>query len=150
MPRNGTIKNERILKPNIVKGYNQITLQKNGQKKYYKIHRLVAETFINNPKNLPEVNHIDGNKQNNTVDNLEWVTTSENQLHSCYKLHNKIRKVFQYTLDNKLIQIWDSAKIASKELKIPCQNISACCRNELQTAGKYKWSYIERGELYGI
>lgn len=64
------------------RGYYKTHLSKNGVNKTVKVHRIVAQTFINNQLNKKEVNHKDGNKQNNTVDNLEWVTKSENQLHA--------------------------------------------------------------------
>lgn len=63
-------------------GYRMVVLTVDGKKLYPMVHRLVAEVFIPNPKNLREVNHKDGNKLNNSVDNLEWVTTRENQLHA--------------------------------------------------------------------
>ena len=66
--------------------YKAVTLT-NGQKKQKSVHRLVAEAFILNPDNLPQVNHIDENKLNNHVDNLEWVTASQNQNHSNSKLY---------------------------------------------------------------
>ena len=65
-------------------GYKHVTLI-NGQRKYPSVHRLVAEAYIPNPDNLPEVNHIDENKLNNNVDNLEWVTRSQNNRHSAYQ-----------------------------------------------------------------
>jgi len=64
------------------KHYFQVALHKDGRKQYYSVHRLVAEAFIPNPDNKPQVNHIDGNKQNNVYTNLEWATPSENILHS--------------------------------------------------------------------
>lgn len=74
---------EGIKKPSIDKdGYKQVNLSKNGKCTTYKVHRLVALTFIPNPNNYPVINHIDGNKQNNKVDNLEWCTRSENDLHA--------------------------------------------------------------------
>ncbi len=72
----------RILKPETVKGYLRIGLYKNGRTKNYFVHALVAQAFIPNPANKPFVNHIDGNKLNNNVSNLEWVTASENQQHA--------------------------------------------------------------------
>lgn len=63
-------------------GYMCIVLVKDGKRHTYDLHRLIAETFIPNPENKRTVNHIDGNKLNNKVDNLEWTTDSENQLHA--------------------------------------------------------------------
>lgn len=63
-------------------GYMRVRLYQNGVSKQKFVHRLVAEKFIPNPKGLPEVNHIDGNKANNQVSNLEWVTSSDNKLHA--------------------------------------------------------------------
>ena len=63
-------------------GYHNVTLSVDGEKKTFKIHRLVANAFIPNREMLPEVNHKDGNKLNNTIDNLEWVTTEDNIKHS--------------------------------------------------------------------
>lgn len=73
----------KLLKLDVLSdGYIGIGLHKDDHCKYYKVHRLVANAFIPNPENKPMVNHIDGNKQNNCVDNLEWVTSSENVQHA--------------------------------------------------------------------
>ena len=61
------------------KGYLRVTLWRDGKKRNFKVHRLVAEAFISNPFNKPQVNHIDGNPANNSITNLEWVTNSENR-----------------------------------------------------------------------
>lgn len=73
---------EKIVKSHVVKGYDQATLIYNGKKEFIGVHRLVAMAFISNPLNKPEVNHQDGNKHNNTVENLEWVTSAENIQHA--------------------------------------------------------------------
>jgi len=118
---------KRILKltPAIDKDwYKVVCLYKSRwDKKNFKVSRLIALAFIDNPKNKPDVNHIDWNKLNNNVNNLEWCTKSENMLHSYHKLWNKTpnhwawkknpnlrKKVFQYTKDMNLIKIWDCQK----------------------------------------
>ena len=74
---------EKIRKQIISKtGYYTCMLTKNGNLKLFKVHRIVAEAFIPNPNNYPIINHIDGNKLNNNVSNLEWCTRSENQKHA--------------------------------------------------------------------
>ena len=70
-------------------GYAQCILYKDAKHKTKKVHRLVAEHFIPNPDNKPQINHIDGVRDNNSVNNLEWCTNSENQLHS-YRFNNRI------------------------------------------------------------
>lgn len=83
-------KNDRILKPNVGKrGYFVVNLSLKGFNKVVTIHRLVAIAFIPNPKNKREVNHKDGNKQNNSIENLEWVTPSENSRHAIKSQHIK-------------------------------------------------------------
>lgn len=82
--KNGRVDNRKgkILKPKIDKyGYQVITLSKDGVRKTYTIHQLVAKAFIPNPENKKTVNHKDGNKLNNCIDNLEWATEKENQQH---------------------------------------------------------------------
>ena len=87
--------------PRSKNGYLGVALTKNGKKVTKNVHRLVAEAYIPNPDNLPEVNHIDENKLNNHVDNLEWVTSSQNTRYSAYKqakfyiIENKNRERFE-------------------------------------------------------
>ena len=76
-------KKEKMLKNNLCgNGYYYVYLSKNGKVRKFKVNRLVAQAFIENPENKPFVNHIDGDKLNNNVENLEWVTQSENMLHA--------------------------------------------------------------------
>lgn len=70
-------------------GYKKIGLWKDSKVKHFKVHRLVAETFIENPHNYPVVNHIDGNKENNSIENLEWCTVRDNNIHSIEVLGHK-------------------------------------------------------------
>ena len=73
--------NERLLKHTIVNGYCHVDLSKYGKRERFLVHRLVASAFLKNPNRKPQVNHIDGNKINNNVNNLEWSTANENVLH---------------------------------------------------------------------
>ena len=140
---------EKILKPfNNKKMYKLVKLYKGNKSYNKKVHRLVAEAFIPNVKNLPQVNHIDGNKQNNCVENLEWCTNKENQIHAWennlqtkkYGANNKLsKKVEQYDLKGNLIKIWDCVEEARKTLHI--SNISLVCNGKRNKAGGYIWRY---------
>lgn len=79
-----TVTKQKLLNINIdkAKGYPYLQLSKNGQRKTFRVHKLVALAFVDNPENKPYVNHIDGNKTNNYITNLEWVTAQENTLHA--------------------------------------------------------------------
>lgn len=150
-----SLKNNKVLIPAIVayrKNKNNGYYVVNLKGRLYYIHRLVAETFIDNPNNLPQVNHIDGNKLNNKVENLEWCTGSENIKHAyktkLMKYHaptkRKYTKVQQIDKETKkIIKVWNSIIEASRILKIEKVCISACCRNKQKTAGGYIWKYIK-------
>lgn len=79
-----------VMKPRLHKGYLQLNLSKGGKSRTCVIHRLVAQTFIPNPENKQQVNHIDGDKMNNNVENLEWVTAHENMSHAHYVLGKEL------------------------------------------------------------
>ena len=125
-------------------GYVLVVLSRFQKKKFARLHRLVAEAFIPNPDNKPQVNHKDRNKQNNMVSNIEWATASENTIHCC-ATGRGVRKVgvLQYTRDMVLVSAWDSIRTASKNLGINEHNISSCCRKRLGTAGGFVWRYKE-------
>lgn len=92
-------KPEKILNPaKDSKGYLRVAIWKNGKQHTYKVHRLVADAFIPNPENKPQVNHIDGNKQNNNVENLEWCTNQENQIHSWKSGLRNSKEIEKYCL----------------------------------------------------
>lgn len=140
------IKTNRILK-NIktVHGYEEVSLRKDNKAKIYKVHRLVAIAFIDNPENKAEVNHIDGKKNNNSLENLEWVTRNENQIHSYKVLNNKDKskkQVFQIDKNTgKLVNVFADAYIAQRLTNIKQQNINSCALGKLKSAGGYIWKY---------
>lgn len=138
-----------ILKPSYCKGYPKVLLFKNGVKKSYYAHRLVAETFIPNPNNLPYVNHKDCNPSNCCVDNLEWCTAKYNVSYAeanNKRINNRIGKtapkpVYQYDLEGNLICTWSSASEAARKLGYKQNMISRCCTKTIKTAYGYIWNF---------
>ena len=146
--------NDRIVKERIMNGtknqdgYLKVHF-KNKERNIDKglfIHRLVASAFIPNPNNLPQIIHIDGNKLNNNVDNLEWCTNLYNQQHAWKNnLHkptiHKGKKVKQYDLKGNFIKEYPSISNASKETRINISNIYSALNKKRKVAGGYIWIY---------
>ena len=110
------------------------------KKKY--IHRLMAELFIDNPNELPEVNHKDGNKHNNAISNLEWVSKSENSIHAYVTGLNTTVKVQQLSLEDEVLAEFNSIKEAEKATGVHNPNITKVIKGKRQTAGGFKWKQI--------
>lgn len=138
-------------------GYYIVSLYQNNKSKKFLVHRLVAEAFIPNLNNKKEVNHIDGNKENNCVDNLEWVTKSENELHASEKGFTKkqkemvaknnkklkSKKVYQYDLNGNFIKQYSSVSEAARENGFAIGAIANCCRGERKKVYNYIWKYTQ-------
>jgi hypothetical protein len=110
-----------------ITGYKRISIKR----KVFLLHRLVAFTFIQNPYNKEQVNHMDGDKLNNSFSNLEWVTNQENQIHKVNTgLYKGFHKIIQYDSNMNIIQKFNSIVEASKELHISTSCISKNCRGK--------------------
>ena len=118
-------------------GYLYVELCKDGKSKFCRINRLVAQAFLENPNNLPEVNHKDENRQNNRVDNLEWCTRQYNIEYSKAKAVIGIKKV------SGLILEFPSLMEAERQTGINHGNICRCLKGNLKSAGGFYWMYAE-------
>ena len=139
----------REVKPVLDKGvgYYLVTLSNQGKKSNKHIHRLLATHFIPNPLNKKQVNHIDGNKQNNDLNNLEWVTPQENARHAvdtglCDDRRQKQEvAILQYDLKGNFVAEHVSIHEAGRTTGIAWQNISKVVRGVRPRAGGYTWKY---------
>lgn len=143
---NNRITKEKILKATYDKDkYLSIGLSKEGKTKTFKVHRLVAEAFIPNKENKRTVNHINGNKEDNRVDNLEWSTDREQMVHCKEVLgwnphHTKNRKRRKIMRSDG--KIYNSIKEAGIENNLFPSNITMCCQGKVKTIGGYSWEYV--------
>ena len=134
---------QQILKYGLDKdGYLQVNLSKNGKQKMYKVHRLVGKHFIDNPNNLPQINHKDECKTNNIWTNLEWCDNKYNNNYGTKNDWNK-KAIIQFSLDFKYICRYDSIKEASKKLNKNHSHIVQCCKKQRKTAYGYIWRYVK-------
>jgi hypothetical protein len=145
-----------VLKPEVSSnGYERVFLYKNKIQKRMSLHRLVAITFQPNPKNKSQVNHKNGIKADNRVNNLEWCTHSENQKHSYRVLKNKTSlvwlgkfgrdnpksiKIIQLTKGRKRIKVWDSMSDAGRR-GFTISGISKCCSGNRRVHKGFIWEY---------
>lgn len=138
----GEVKKPTI-RPN---GYLKVSLYKYGRSVTLEVQRVVASAFIPNPHNKEQVNHIDGVKTNNRVENLEWVTPRENTLHSVNVLHNGLKPVSQYDLNGNYIRSFCSAAEAERTTGVRRCSISNVICGRRNKAGGYIWKYAEGSE----
>ena len=135
-------KSERILKPRVKRNdYSTVHLSKNNTSKDVLVHRLVAETFIPNPENKPQVNHIDEDKTNNVVSNIEWMTAKENINHGTRNLRSGIsngKRVKVIDIANGEYNYYNSISECGRELNINQSTIS----NHLNGRSKQTCGYI--------
>lgn len=121
-------------------GYLTVNIKKNGKYKCAKIHRLVAEAFLDNPENHPQINHKDENKANNCVDNLEWCTSKYNNNYND-KPKRYYKPVVQLDNDGNVLNTFESVNAAAEYIGINPANISAVLSHRRQRTGGYRWRY---------
>lgn len=138
---------ERILKYHIInKGYCRLHLFKQNKSKGFLVHSLVLNTFKPNlDKNKTQIDHINGIKTDNRVENLEWVTPKENVKRAYEKLLRKdCKKTVQIDkINNNIINVFNSSREASRKTGICQSGISKSCKNKNVTAGGYLWRYLD-------
>ena len=130
------------------KGYYRVLLAVAGKHKSCQVHRLVAEAFIPNPENLPEVNHKDENPSNNCVENLEWCSKVYNLAYGTGRnrsIQSHRKKILQFDMNNRLVAEYEGVNIAAKAIGKPndATAITKCCKGKKQTAYGYIWRYKE-------
>ena len=133
-------KRKKFLKPtDNGSGYLIVQLCKNGEVKTYSLHRLVAQAYLPNPENLPQVNHRDENKTNNCLQNLEWCDAKYN---ANYGTRNETIKkpILQFTLDGEFVREWSSATDVGKTVNV---GICNCLKGRKKSAYGYIWEYKE-------
>ena len=147
-----TIKGKTLVPWTDKYGYLHVNLWSECKMKSHMVHRLVAGAFIPNPDNMPEVNHKDEDKKNNRADNLEWCNTRYNinygnRSHkvSQTRISNAMLglRVEQLTMDGQHVRTFDSIREASRVSGADKSVIVRVCKGRLQSAGGYRWRYIE-------
>ena len=133
-------------------GYYQCTLRDDKNKKHYKrTHRLVARAFIENPNNLPQVNHKDGNKLNNHVDNLEWCTNKDNTQHgydnNLYKYKSRCHAINVYSKQGKYLTTYPSIRSMCEDLHINRKTVTMILKGDKATNNySYLFEYVEENQ----
>ena len=128
-------KNKKFLTPYTSgNGYLKVRLFKDNEEKQYYIHRLVTEAYLPNPENLPQVDHIDGNKTHNYLNNLQWITHKDNNRKS------KNKPILQYDLDGNFVREWECAADVGRVARV---NIIYCLKGKTKSAYGFVWKYKE-------
>lgn len=138
----------KILKPiRCTNGYLEISLNKGGERRVFLVHRLVANHFIENKSNFPEVNHKDEVIDNNCVENLEWCTSKYNANYGTRNermmIGRETKPINQFHINGKLIKRWDCMMDACREYGADVSSMIRVCKGKQKTCKGFKWEYAE-------
>lgn len=127
-------------------GYVVVSLTKDGVKKDCKLHRLLALAFLPNPNDFDCVNHKDGDKLNNSLDNLEWCTKGYNNRHAREQLgiDFSAKPVCQTTMSGDFVALWANLSQAAKSVGVTSACVSRCCEGHANSAGGYRWEFAAK------
>ena len=142
----GRHKKGKILSPRYnASGYITVDLYKNGKPQTFRVNRLVAQVFIPNPDNKPYVDHINGDKTDNRAENLEWVTSSENQKrrHALGNIKTSHRKIGRFDLNGKLIEEFESIIAAAEKMGVKRNAIDCVLQGRHKTSCGSFWKYLD-------
>lgn len=138
-------------------GYLSVALcDGGGKRRLCYVHRLVADAFLPNPNNLPQINHIDHDRKNNKADNLEWCsirynlmygTTHTSSIETLRKTHPSRKAIAQYDLCGKLIRVFMSQKDVEREIGISASSVSSCCHGRIKQTGGYRFAFVNEEGL---
>lgn len=152
--KNGKV---NFMTPRILNGYWRVKLCNGNTQKEYFLHRLIAQAFIPNPDNKPEINHINGIKTDNRIENLEWVTRSENAIHATKTgllKYSEYRYNRARDINSKPVMCVETRKIyvscteAGKDIKTDAAHIGECISGKRSTAGGYHWKLVSIIDAY--
>lgn len=142
--KKSSTKSKLLKKVNTANGYCGVNLRDDTSHKYLvNVHRLVGIAFIPNPENKPQINHINGDKRDNRVENLEWCTAQENQHHSLRLGLRQTKPILQYDKSGVLLREWESVEDASTTVGCTCSAIRNCCYGKNKMCKGFIWRYKE-------
>lgn len=147
--KKGEVRNDvsgKMLNPSIQQGYCHVGLTIDGKIRRFRVHRLVAIAYLDNPENKPYVNHIDGCRSNNNLENLEWCTPAENTQHAVQTglmQPSREKKVIQYSLSGEKIQEFVSLSEAARQTDSQSAKITLCCQFKRKTHNGFQWRFKE-------
>ena len=145
---NDKTRKEKVLKPAKDKyGYLYVNLSKQGKVKKHFVHRLVAQVFIDNPNNLPEINHKDEDKTNNHITNLEWCDRKYNINYGTHNQRSAESRINHQNTSKQVLcvetgKIYISTNEVQRQLNLKQGDISRCCNGKRKTCGGYTWCYV--------